>query len=169
MSQENKKKIAAELKKIIPSTWKWSLRVRHHSALSLTITRADIDLYNEHSATPENKGSYIQVNEYYLANQFKGEALAIMEDISAAMNAGNHDDSDAMTDYFNVGWYTDINIGGFERPFVFSPSSRAPYVPQTKTAVPEPSKVQHAFSKPLLNAEQAMRLVVELGIVAAQA
>ncbi len=139
MSQENKKKIAAELKKIIPSTWKWSLRVRHHSTLSLTITRADIDLYTLHSAAPENKGSYIQVNEYYLANQYKGEALAILTDISNAMNAGNHDRSDPQTDHFDVGWYTDINIGDFERPFTFAPSSRTPYVPQ-QTAAPTPEE-----------------------------
>ncbi len=143
MSQENKKKIAAELKKIIPSTWKWSLKVRHHSTLSLTITRADIDLYTQHSAKPEDKGSYIQVNEYYLSSQYKGEALAILEDINAAMNAGNHDNSDAMTDYFDVGWYIDINIGGFKRPFTFVPSNRKPYVPK-----PEPSPEVAAIFAP---------------------
>jgi hypothetical protein len=37
ITQEEKKAIAAQLKKVIPSTWKYSLSVQNHSALMLTI------------------------------------------------------------------------------------------------------------------------------------
>jgi hypothetical protein len=33
------------------------------------------------------------------------------------MMVGNHDKSDVMTDYFNVGWYIDINIGKWDKPY----------------------------------------------------
>ena len=47
MSQENKKSIAVNLKTVIPASWKWSLSVRHHSTLVLTIASAPIDLIAE--------------------------------------------------------------------------------------------------------------------------
>jgi hypothetical protein len=33
------------------------------------------------------------------------------------MNAGNWDKSDIQTDYFNVGWYIDVNIGKWNKPY----------------------------------------------------
>ncbi len=34
-----------------------------------------------------------------------------------AMNAGNWDRSDAQVDYFDVGWYAEICLGRWDRPF----------------------------------------------------
>jgi hypothetical protein len=34
------------------------------------------------------------------------------------MNIGNHDRSDSQTDYFDVGFYTDISIGRWDTPYV---------------------------------------------------
>jgi hypothetical protein len=34
------------------------------------------------------------------------------------MNMGNHDNSDIMTDYFDVGWYVDVNIGLWNKPYI---------------------------------------------------
>jgi hypothetical protein len=33
------------------------------------------------------------------------------------MNGGNHDNSDVQTDYFDVGWYVDVNIGSWDKPY----------------------------------------------------
>jgi hypothetical protein len=30
---------------------------------------------------------------------------------------GNHDRSDIQSDYFDVGWYVDVNIGSWNRPY----------------------------------------------------
>jgi hypothetical protein len=35
-----------------------------------------------------------------------------------AMNDGNHDRSDIQTDYFDVGWYVDVNIGRWNKPYI---------------------------------------------------
>lgn len=127
MSQEKKAEIQRELKKIIPATWKWSLGVNHHSTLRLTIQSAPVDLLGElnrvHAEkyqgpfSPPHDADYAQVNEYYLDNQFD-RSLPLMQKIKAAMMAGNHDNSDAMTDYFDVGWYISINLGRYDKPFV---------------------------------------------------
>jgi hypothetical protein len=34
------------------------------------------------------------------------------------MNDGNWDKSDIQSDYFNVGWYVDVNIGKWNKPYV---------------------------------------------------
>ena len=33
------------------------------------------------------------------------------------MNDGNHDRSDPQSDYFDVGWYVDVNIGKWNKPY----------------------------------------------------
>ncbi len=117
MNQERKKVIAAELKKVIPSAWKYSLGVSHHSTIVLNITAAPVDLLEGFRDDYSRKNRYAQVNEYYLDKNFDGKILKIMQDIKKALNAGNHDNSDVQTDYFDVGWYIDINIGKWNKPF----------------------------------------------------
>lgn len=138
MSQEKKREIAANLKKVMPQGWKYSLSVRHYSTLVLTITAAPVDLmaaYNKHVAESwERRGdkftpqTYAQINEYWLGTQFSGELLEIFQRIKAVLNDGNHDRSDIQTDYFDVGWYVDINIGRWDKPFqVIAPKSQPSY------------------------------------------
>ena len=124
MNQEKKKTIATALKAVIPVDWKWSLRVEHHSTLHLTIRSAPVDLiaaYNSHNTDRMNfhpaTGS-VQVNEYHLANQFGGAELELLQKIVDALNTGNHNRSDISSDYFDVGFYTGLHIGEWDKPFV---------------------------------------------------
>lgn len=130
MSQERKAEIAVELKKVMPHGWKYSLGVHHHSTIRLTIRQAPVDLvaeWNRQSSTefrPEHipfspATGHIQVNEFYLERQFD-KHLKLFKAIKETMNVGNHDRSDSMTDYFDVGWYVSINIGEWDKPFVFT-------------------------------------------------
>jgi len=130
MTQEHKARIQAQLKRVIPTGWKWSLRVRHHSTLVLTIQSAPVDLISEwHSSHPDKQKAaeykadvcargYLQVNEYYLDRQFSGKTCEIMRAIRSAMDLDNHDNSDPQTDYFDVGHYISINLGRWNKPFV---------------------------------------------------
>jgi hypothetical protein len=124
MSQENKKKITAELKKVIPTSWKWSLAVLHHSTLRLTIASAPVDLLKMNTGANNTGVGYTSPNEYYLEREFSGELLCTFQDIRNAMNTGNHDRSDSQSDYFDVGWYIDIRIGSWEKPFKCTGSDR---------------------------------------------
>ena len=132
MNQERKAMIAAELKKVIPREWKWSLAVHHHSTIILTISEAPVDLlgeYNRHCAASWDRhnmagytpSDYAQLNEYHLDNQFSGDLLKTFEAIKTAMNVGNHNRSDIMTDYFDVGWYVSICLGHWDKPFRYVP------------------------------------------------
>lgn len=134
MDQGKKAKIAAELKKVIPKDWKYSLGVRNHSTIVLTIRSAPVDIIeninerirrlhdndvmaSHNSNMVTNDYTHFQVNEYYLERQFSGEILTIMEKIKDALNLNNHDNSDSQTDYFDVGHYVSLNIGAWDKPF----------------------------------------------------
>lgn len=126
IGQDKKKEIAATLKKIMPEGWKYSLGIRHHSTLVLTISEAPVNLIAEFvtKAKARKPDSYytgaethIDVNVYWIRDQFDGKRLEQMQAIKAAMMVGNHDRSDIQTDYFDVGWYIDIKFGRYDKPF----------------------------------------------------
>lgn len=119
MSQENKAKLSVEIAKAMPKGWKWTLAVKHHSTLVLTIRQAPVDLISENlvCASRPEPSSNRNLNVYHLNGEYADKLLKIFEGIKAAMMVGNHDNSDSQSDYFDVGWYIDINIGDGDSPF----------------------------------------------------
>jgi hypothetical protein len=129
MNQERKKRIAEDLKKVIPADWKYSLKVRNHSTICLTIRQAPVDLLGEfrkaatehyHEPVPSDPGQM-----YYCLNPYHWDKLPLRADLKKvfhgifnALFKGNHDNSDPMTDYFDVGWYVDVQIGEWDNPFL---------------------------------------------------
>lgn len=129
VSQEKKVKIAAALKACVPAGWKYSLAVRHHSTIVLTIYQAPVDLVaiaNERNAqlaqfrgdAPYTIKGYFDFRHHGFDAAQWGAAGVVLEAIIDALNTDNYDRSDTMTDYFNVGHYVDINIGRFDKHFV---------------------------------------------------
>lgn len=145
MNQAKKRLIADALKKVVPPGWKYSLAVRHHTTIVMTIRSAPIDfmqmeaerlraeLRRGHSYVDPHyiathiselergEVEYFQLNEFQVATQFPGEIGKIFADIVAALNTGNHDNSDLMTDYFDVGHYISLRIGDYGKPFRYIP------------------------------------------------
>jgi hypothetical protein len=127
VDQSKKAKIQAELKKAIPADWKWSLAVRHHSTIVLTIRSAPVDLVaayvaNEDRMSSEVRASILRkqacnVNAYYWREYFTGELAETFSRIFAALNIDNHDRSDSQSDYFDVGHYVDVSIGRWDKAF----------------------------------------------------
>jgi hypothetical protein len=129
MSQERKAQIAPVVKAICKRYGiKGSLSVRNHSTLVLNISQGDIDfIYNYNKMIDQRDptgnrhinraNKEIQVNPYHFQNHFSGRALDFLKEVYNAMMVGNHDHSDIQSDYFNVGWYVDINIGRWDRPY----------------------------------------------------
>lgn len=129
MSQERKAQIAPVIKEICKRYGiKSSLAVRHHSTLVLNIRQGDIDFVGNFNSVNMNRprpdhlpfqpatGS-IDVNPYWYQEHFDGRALEFLKEVLAVMNTGNHDRSDIQTDYFDVGWYVDVNIGRWNQPY----------------------------------------------------
>jgi hypothetical protein len=129
MNQEKKKKIAAELKKSLAGTGlKYTLAVNNYSTLVMNIQSGPVDFLANAEAVAKAKPremfggnltrpKAIQVNTYWYQDHFTGEALELLKKIVPVMNTGNHDRSDIQSDYFDVGWYVNVNIGQWNKPY----------------------------------------------------
>jgi hypothetical protein len=135
MSQERKSEIAPKVKSILNKYGiKGSLSVRHHSTLVLNIKSGSIDFIENYIATDSNvlhgrkmdqgqidylrKNQATDVNPYWFHEHYSGVAKAFLTEVMEAMNVGNWDKSDIQSDYFNVGWYVDVNIGKWNKPYI---------------------------------------------------
>jgi hypothetical protein len=133
-SQARKAQLAPAIKAICKKYGvKATMSVRNHMTFAVTITQGEIDFignFNQTvSATPRYMADplgyrpvekYIDVNPYWFQDHFTGEAKAFLTELLAAMNVGNHDRSDIQTDYFDVGWYVDVNIGRWDKPYALA-------------------------------------------------
>lgn len=120
MNQEKKAKLAPAIKAICKRYGvKASIAVRHHSTLVLNIKSGKIDFFNDWQGDKEQvrKYGHIDVNPYWYKDHFGGEAYHFLSEVIPAMNVGNHDRSDIQTDYFDVGWYIDVNVGQWNKPY----------------------------------------------------
>tara|TARA_B100001094_G_C18179412_1_gene799939 strand:- start:1367 stop:1792 length:426 start_codon:yes stop_codon:yes gene_type:complete len=130
MNQEDKKKLTPQIKKVLKKYGvKGTIAVKHHSTLVVNIKSSNLDFIGNINANrPEHKKElygeiedYVQVNTYHIENNYTGECKKFLTELSLAMNGceeiQNHDNSDMMTDYFDIGWYTDINIGKWDKPY----------------------------------------------------
>ena len=131
MSQERKSQIAPKVKAVLKKFGiKGSLSVRHHSTLSLTLKSGKIDFIgnsnrvcgNDHYQVARgfkpNTNGYDSINPYWFHEHYDGDAKAFLTEVMEAMNDGNWDKSDIQSDYFNVGWYVDVNIGKWNANYV---------------------------------------------------
>lgn len=134
-NQERKQERAPAIKAILKKYGvKGSLAVRNHSTFVLNIKSGSIDFIENFIQTDANKLSAnkmsddriaytrkeqcLDVNPYWYQEHFSGKALSFLKEIFQAMNKGNHDNSDIQTDYFDVGWYVDVNIGSWNKPYI---------------------------------------------------
>ncbi len=134
MSQERKAELAPAIKAVLKKyNVKASIAVRNHSTLVLNIKQGEIDFIENFIKTDADKPSankmndervaYIRknnsldVNPYWYQEHFSGKALSFLKEVFNAMNNGNHDRSDIQSDYFDVGWYVDVNIGSWNKPY----------------------------------------------------
>lgn len=91
--------------------WKISVTIKHYSVVDVHILEAPVQLLKEDEI---NENNYKQLSEYRLEKRPYGELL---EKIRKICMEGNHDNSDIMTDYFDVGWYFHLTIGAWDKPF----------------------------------------------------
>lgn len=124
VSKEKKAKIAAALKKVVDKKLMgYTLAVRHHSAIVMTITRVNKE-WLESIMNPEPFGIIEErgdgaINHYHLDKKFNEDGVKVFREILAALNTDNYDRSDSMTDYFDVGHYVDLRVGKWNKPVKF--------------------------------------------------
>lgn len=139
MCQTKKKAIAPQIKAVLKKYgMKGTIAVNNHSSLVVNLKEGALDLigaankYNKMMEQIRSWGRYyeitdnFQVNPYHcednmneigeteIANFYK-ELLAAMHGVGSGY--ANHNNSDIMTDYFDVGWYVDINVGQWNKGY----------------------------------------------------
>lgn len=106
----------------MPAGWKYSLAVRHHITIVMTVASAPFDLIGAFKACDSldpKTAKHVQVNPYHFRSHIEDECVAdVFERIFGALNIDNHDRSDLMTDYFDVGHYVELSLGRWNKPFV---------------------------------------------------
>lgn len=116
-NQEMKKKIAPGIRKLLKEYGvKGSVGVRNYSTLVVNIKSGSLDFEND-LVNNENYRGHIQVNLYWLDENWSGKSLEFLKKLKALMNDGNYDKSDLQSDYFDVGWYNDVNVGKWDKPY----------------------------------------------------
>ena len=97
---------------------KASLSVKHHSTVVLTVKSGKIDFFKDEKNSYAKKSGHIQVNHYYIDSSFSGKAASFLKEAKQILNTGNYNNSDIQSDYFDVGFYININIGKWDQPYV---------------------------------------------------
>ena len=129
INKEEVKVIRNDLKKEFPEM-KFSVRMRHHSSVNVTILKAPYDF-------ELNGKVYRSINEYHFltdkghfnehrmefetANKWvaplSDEHKEIIKKVFAVITKTHWDKSDIQSDYFNCAFYYNLSIGSFEKTF----------------------------------------------------
>ena len=135
VSQEDKKELAVGIKKVLAKyNMKGTIGVHNHSTIVVNLRSGELDILgnywdnykeNEYKIDPWNKRSEppncLQVNEHYIERGYTGKVAEFLLELKSAMRGERYfDNSDIMTDYFHVSHYTDINVGKWDKPYVFN-------------------------------------------------
>lgn len=137
MSQEMKKELAPAIKAVLKKyNVKGTIAVRHHSTLVVNIKSGALDLVgaaNKHAQIENDKRGYVwnctetdyfELNHYHFSKWMReiGEKKIanFADELIAAMRGDKwYDNSDSQIDYFETAYYLDINVGNWEKPYVF--------------------------------------------------
>ena len=91
--------------------FKFSVTRTHYSSINVAILSAPIELRND--ITHE----YEQVNQYHIDSRDNKESIDFLNSVHDIVNAGNYNNSDVQSDYFDVGFYVSMSIGKWDKAF----------------------------------------------------
>lgn len=116
-SQDQKRAIAPHINAALKKYGlKGSLSVRDYRTVVLTIKSGKVDFFGEFLSHLDR--AYIDVNPYHYQNHFVGQSRVALQELFDILNTGNYDNSDAMTDYFDRGFYVSVKIGKWNQPYI---------------------------------------------------
>ena len=132
ISQEKKKELAPAIKAVLKKYgMKGTIGINHHSSLVVNLKEGVLDLlgdaqkHNDKVAEQRGQKSYpvgdhLQVNTYYADEWAIDEKISnFYEELIGAMKGtGWYNKSDAMSDYFDIAYYLDVNVGKWDKGYV---------------------------------------------------
>ena len=132
ISTDDVKHIRNTLKKELPQ-FKFSVVRDHHSSVTIALMKGPafndyeyFDRYNNTITTSNlSDGEHHQINQFHLEDFYGKENADILSKIDTisrtapAKNGGKvwYNDSDIMTDYFDIAYYVHISVGKWNKPY----------------------------------------------------
>lgn len=110
MTSEHTKQIRNTLKEKFPE-FRFSVRNNYHLAVDVSILSGPEDFSD--ILGPSGRET---INHYWIDRNYPTHAK-LLNAIMGVVDEGNHDNSDIMTDYHDVGWYVHLEIGKWDRPY----------------------------------------------------
>lgn len=103
---------------------KGSIAVHDHSSLVVTLRSGDLNLMAAYNAVYSSNQTYAQINHYHfseLAREWNYHRIAdFIDDLVCAMRGADwYNKTDIMTDYFDTAYYIHINVGQYNKPYVY--------------------------------------------------
>lgn len=127
MSQSKKAELTPNIKAVLKKYgMQGSIAVRNHSSLEVNIRKGKLDIFANAAKTAHAKrngrivnpdATHFSLVHYNQLELFSDDVAQFLTELYHAMMVGNHDRSDSMSDYFDVGWYISINFGKWDRPY----------------------------------------------------
>ena len=121
VSQADKKRLAPGIKAVLSKyDMKGTIAVRNHRTLVVKLRSGRIDF----APYMRENDRYLDVNVYWIDTHYNGVARDFLNELLDAMKGDQYfNDDDAMTDYFSRSHYTDIEVGAWDKPYVFMGSN----------------------------------------------
>jgi hypothetical protein len=114
ISNDEVNEMRKKIKKEFPAPkYSFSITNRDYSAICVCVLKSPLSPLDQNGY---NSGGGISTHHRSIPDDWK----TFISKLEKICYAGNHDNSDAMTDYFDVGWYVDINYGKWDKPYVKS-------------------------------------------------
>ena len=135
--------IRGQLKEKFPQL-KFSVRKQHYSSVIVTIKSGTVDFSDLVTRCYQDEtipfDGYYQTNQYWLDRMGKHQPLfeeiyKVIKTAPASVEGGREwfDDSDSMTDYFHTAFYFSVNVGSWDKPYVYSLAHKKPKAKNTAT------------------------------------
>ena len=129
MNQELKKEISGALTNALKgSGLKYTLSTDRYS-ITMTIQSGPVDFfgsYEKKMAARKDGGpeyyrnytcGYFEINNSWYSEHFTDEVCVVLKKIYDAINIKNFDKSDITTDFFHVGYYVNVLVGKYGKPY----------------------------------------------------
>jgi hypothetical protein len=125
MNKENATLIRNALKVAFPNI-KFAVRKDTHS-IHVTIASSDIDFSDLDKKGVWGVKGYAQINQFHLHQYGRHKTLLakIVDIIKTAPADKWYDRSDSMSDYFDTAFYIHLNVGAWDKPYVYVESKQA--------------------------------------------
>ena len=129
VSQDKKKELSIGIKSVLKRYGvKATIGVNHYSTLVVNIKSGKMDIIGNwfqkqtenHNAEQFDKPDYIQVNEYWIDSNYTGIVKDFLKELLAEMEGKDYfNNDDSQSDYFHRSHYTSINVGKWNKPYIF--------------------------------------------------